>query len=188
MFLVVAMDGNNNIVPIAFGVGRSETADEWTWFLNMLKGCIGEPEGLVFVSDRAASINVAITNIFPSAHHALCCRHLLMNVRSRDQRIKIFKTPYWKACKAYTTREFDRMMHVLQVEVPAGAQLMEEVGVDRWSRAHFPGERYNIMTSNSAESINAMSRFARRLPIVGLMEYFREFQQEWYFIRRDKAG
>ena len=25
MFLVVAMDGNNNIVPIAFGVGRSET-------------------------------------------------------------------------------------------------------------------------------------------------------------------
>jgi len=80
------------------------------------------------------------------------------------------------------------MMHVLQVEVPAGAQLMEEVGVDRWSRAHFPGERYNIMTSNSAESINAMSRFARRLPIVGLMEYFREFQQEWYFIRRDKAG
>ena len=60
--------------------------------------------------------------------------------------------------------------------------------MDRWSRAHFPGERYNIMTSNSAESINAMSRFARRLPIVGLMEYFREFQQEWYFIRRDKAG
>ena len=49
MFLVVAMDGNNNIVSIAFGVRRSETADEWTWFLNMLKGCIGEPEGLVFM-------------------------------------------------------------------------------------------------------------------------------------------
>ncbi|KAJ9546953.1 hypothetical protein OSB04_019496 [Centaurea solstitialis] len=28
MFLVVVMDGNNNIVPVAFGVGRSETADE----------------------------------------------------------------------------------------------------------------------------------------------------------------
>ena len=188
MFLFVAMDGNNNIVPIAFGVGRSETADEWTWFLTMLKRCIGEPEGLVFMSDRAASINAAITAIFPSAHHALCCRHLVMNVRSRDQRIKIYKTPYWKACKAYTTHEFDRMMNVLRLGVPAGALLMEEVGVDRWSRAHFPGIRYNIMTSNSVESINAMSRFARRLPIVGLIEYFREFQQEWYCIRRDKAG
>ncbi|KAJ9552314.1 hypothetical protein OSB04_016359 [Centaurea solstitialis] len=73
------------------------------------------------------------------------------------------------------------------VAVPAGAQLMEEVGVDRWSRAHFPGIRYNIMTSNSAESINAMSRFARRLPIVGLIEYFRAFQQKWYFLRRAYA-
>ena len=80
------------------------------------------------------------------------------------------------------------MMNVLRLGVPAGALLMEEVGVDRWSRAHFPGIRYNIMTSNSVESINAMSRFARRLPIVGLMEYFREVQQEWYFICHVNAG
>ncbi|KAJ9564118.1 hypothetical protein OSB04_000084 [Centaurea solstitialis] len=187
MFLVVAMDGNNNIVPIAFGVGKSETADEWTWFLSKLKRCIGEPEGLVFMSDRAASINAAITTIFPNSHHALCCRHLVMNVRSRDARIKVFKTPYWKACKAYTTYVFDRMMNILRVSIPDGARLMEEVGVERWSRVYFPGIRYNIMTSNSAESINAMSRFARRLPIIGLIEYFRAFQQEWYFIRRAKA-
>ncbi|KAJ9557067.1 hypothetical protein OSB04_011681 [Centaurea solstitialis] len=157
MFLEVAMDGNNNIVPVVFGVGRSETANKWTWFLNMLKGCIGEPRGLVFMSDRAASINAAISAIFPDAHHALCCRHLVMNVRSRDPRIKVYKTAYWKACKAYTTRVFNRMMNILRVGI-------------------------------SEESINAMSRFARRLPIVGLIEYFREFQQEWYFIRRRKAG
>ncbi|KAJ9546550.1 hypothetical protein OSB04_019093 [Centaurea solstitialis] len=187
MFLVVAMDGSNNIVPIAFGVGKSETADAWTWFLSKLKRCIGEPEGLVFMSDRAASINAAITTIFPNSHHALCCRHLVMNVRSRDARIKVYKTPYWKACKAYTTYVFDRMMNILRVAIPDGARLMEEVGVERWSRVYFPGIRYNIMTSNSAESINAMSRFARRLPIVGLIEYFRAFQQEWYFIRRAKA-
>ena len=188
MFLVVAMDGNNNIVPVALGVGRSETADEWTWFLNKLKTCIGEPRGLVFMSDRAASINAAITAIFPNAHHALCCRHLVMNVRSRAPQIKRYKSAYWKACKAYTTHVFDRMMNVLHAVVPAGAQLMQEVGVDRWSRAHFPTPRFNIMTSNSAESINALSRHARKLPIVTLMEYFREFQQEWYFIRRRKGG
>ena len=97
----------------------------------MLKRCIGKPEGLVFMSDRAASINVVITYIFPTVDHVLCCRHLKMNVKSSDQQIKIFKTPYWKACKAYTTHDFDRMMHVLRVSVPLGAQLMEEVGVDR---------------------------------------------------------
>ncbi|KAJ9556887.1 hypothetical protein OSB04_011501 [Centaurea solstitialis] len=148
MFLVVAIDGNNNIVPIAFGVGRSETAEEWTWFLSMLKRCIDEQEGLVFMSDRAASINTTITAIFPNSHHGLCCRHLVMNVRSRDPRIKVFKTPYWKACKAYTTYMFDRMINILRVAILDGAQLMEEVGVDRWSMAYFPGIRYNIMTSN----------------------------------------
>ncbi|KAJ9565430.1 hypothetical protein OSB04_001396 [Centaurea solstitialis] len=71
MFLVVGMDGNNNIVPVALGVCRSETADEWTWFLNTLKTCIGEPSGLVFMSDIASSINAAITAIFPNAYHAL---------------------------------------------------------------------------------------------------------------------
>ncbi|KAI3684628.1 hypothetical protein L6452_33852 [Arctium lappa] len=68
MFLAVAMDANNQIVPIAFGVGRSESGDVWTWFLTMLKRCIGEPEGLVFVSDRAASIHQAINTVYPGAH------------------------------------------------------------------------------------------------------------------------
>ncbi|KAJ9544968.1 hypothetical protein OSB04_024675 [Centaurea solstitialis] len=171
MFLVVAMDGNNNIVPVALGVGRSETADEWTWFLNTLKTCIGEPSGLVFMSDSASSINAAITAIFPNAYHAF-------------PRIKQFKTPYWKACKAYTPGVFERMMTILQLAIPEGAQLMRDVGVERSSRAYFPAQCFNIMTSNSAESINALSRNAHKLPIVGLMEYFREFQQEWYFLRR----
>ncbi|KAJ9556871.1 hypothetical protein OSB04_011485 [Centaurea solstitialis] len=55
-------------------------------------------------------------------------------------------------------------------------------------RAHFPGLRYNIMTSNSVECMNAHSRFARKGAIVGLMEYFRAFQQEWYSKRRELAA
>ncbi|KAJ9556910.1 hypothetical protein OSB04_011524 [Centaurea solstitialis] len=70
-------------------------------------------------------------------------------------------------------------MNILRVGIPNGAQLMEEIGVDRWSRAYFPGIRYNIMTSNSAEFINAMSRFARRLPIVGLVYTLNHPLTEW---------
>ena len=76
MFLAVAMDGDNSIVPLAFGVGKSETGDEWTWFLSMLRQAIGDPQGLVFMSDRAPSISAAISAMYPNAAHALCCRHL----------------------------------------------------------------------------------------------------------------
>lgn len=188
MYLAVAMDANNQIVPVAFGVGRSESGDGWAWFLTNLKQCIGELPGLVFVSDRANSIKQAINTVYPTAHHALCCRHLMMNVKTKDSRIEYKKHLYMKVCKAHTVHDFDRRMAALHGALPVGAAYLESIGNERWSRAHFPGMRYNIMTSNSAESVNALCRYARKLPIVSLMDYFRSFQQDWYAKRRNKAG
>lgn len=188
MFLAVGQDGNNSIVPIALGVGKSETTEEWTWFLSKLRECIGAPDELVFMSDRAPAIGAAISAVFPNNGHALCCRHLEMNAKGADKRLKIYKSTYWKACTAYTEVEFERYMNALRVQVPEAARVMDNAGKERWSNAHFPGRRYNIMTSNSAESVNAVSRFARRLPIVLLIEFFRDFQQQWYLTRREKGG
>nr|GEW14483.1 hypothetical protein [Tanacetum cinerariifolium] len=40
MYLAVAMDGNNQILPLAYGVGKSERFTYWDWFLMKLKECI----------------------------------------------------------------------------------------------------------------------------------------------------
>ncbi|GKD01308.1 transposase, MuDR, MULE transposase domain protein [Tanacetum coccineum] len=53
-----------------------------------------------------------------------------------------------------------------------------------WSRAHCPANRYNYLTSNSAESVNSLSRRARKLPVTHLMEFFRALLQRWYYERR----
>nr|GEV78351.1 hypothetical protein [Tanacetum cinerariifolium] len=34
MYLAVAMDGNNQILPLAYGVGKSETFRYWDWFFD----------------------------------------------------------------------------------------------------------------------------------------------------------
>ncbi|KAJ9535233.1 hypothetical protein OSB04_un001676 [Centaurea solstitialis] len=188
MFLAVGMDANNRCVPLSFGVGRSENNETWTWFLSMFKECVGDIEGLVFISDRAASIKYAISTVFPTSHHALCCRHLMMNVKARDKRVKYEKNMFWKTCRAYTAESFEQRMLCLRAAIPDGASVLDELGPDKWLNAHFPGMRYNILTSNHAESVNAMSRFARKLPIMGLFDYFRESQQEWYSERRKLAA
>jgi len=187
MFLAVGMDANNQVVPIAIGVSKSESGESCTYFLEMLKKCIGEMDGLVFMTDRSKSLRQAINIVYPTAHHALCCRHLYMNIKAKDGSVEYNKKIFWKTCKAYTAYEFNLNMSALRASVP-GAVLLDKVHPNRWSRAHFPGVRYNIMTSNSVESMNAHSRFARRRPIVGLMDYFRSYQQEWYSKRRDLAG
>ncbi|KAJ9567802.1 hypothetical protein OSB04_003768 [Centaurea solstitialis] len=188
MFLAVGMDANNRCVPISFEVGRSENNETWTWFLSMFKECVGDIEGLVFISDRAPSIKYAIETVFPTSHHALCCRHLMMNVKARDKRVKHQKKMFWKTCRAYTAETFERRMLCLRAAIPDGASVLDELGPDKWSNAYFPRKRYNILTSNHAESVNAISRFARKLPIVSLFDYFRESQQEWYSERRKVAG
>nr|GEV48784.1 hypothetical protein [Tanacetum cinerariifolium] len=54
--LVVGMDGNNHIIPLATDVSEGETGESWTWFLSKLKEQIGEPPNLCIISDRHAVI------------------------------------------------------------------------------------------------------------------------------------
>ncbi|KAE8696803.1 hypothetical protein F3Y22_tig00110641pilonHSYRG00017 [Hibiscus syriacus] len=114
--LAVAMDANNEILPIAYGVGKSETSDSWTWFIGHLRDCIGLISNLTIIFDRENSIDNAIR---------------------------------------------------------------------RWSRVHQLGARYGFMTSNSAESITALSPHSRKLPITMLMEFFRASIQQWYYKKRN---
>ncbi|KAE8654054.1 Rac-like GTP-binding protein RHO1 [Hibiscus syriacus] len=61
--LAVVMDANNGILPIAYGVGKSETSDSWTW---------------------ANSIDNAVRRCFPYAIHGLCGVHSYKNLKSRS--------------------------------------------------------------------------------------------------------
>ncbi|PWA85581.1 transposase, MuDR, MULE transposase domain protein [Artemisia annua] len=179
----VAMDGNNQIIPIATGVTHGETGESWTWFLSKLKECIGEVLGLAIISDRHFAIGHACKNVFPNAFHGYCCRHLMMNCNMQSDRLKGL---YWKTCKAYTRAEFDRCVACIRVMRPAAYRKLEDAGFEKWSRAYCPANRYNYMTSNSVESINSLTREVRRVPITMLMDWYRQLLQRWYFERRSK--
>ncbi|KAE8705998.1 hypothetical protein F3Y22_tig00110410pilonHSYRG00030 [Hibiscus syriacus] len=128
----VAMDANNGILPIAYGVGKSETSDSWTWFMGHLRDCIGHISNLTIISDWANSIDNAVRRCFPDSFHGLCGVHLYRNLKSRRV-------------------------------LPQCAQTLEDVRFERWSRVHQLGARYGFMTSNSAESINALRTLEYRV-------------------------
>ncbi|XP_024990727.1 uncharacterized protein LOC112525014 [Cynara cardunculus var. scolymus] len=184
MFLAVGMNGKNGIVPIAMGVGKTESGPSWTWFLCKLRQCIGDVPNLTFVTDRATSIDLAIRTVFPNVHRRLCCWHLSQNLRLTSTKEKRKWWMFWEACKAYRLLDFEATMDLMRHILPRAAQYLEEVGYARWTRSHFPGLRYSAMTSNSAESVNSVMRFARYLPITMLVEFYQVTLQQWYFIRR----
>ncbi|KAE8684556.1 Major facilitator protein [Hibiscus syriacus] len=127
--LAVAMDANNGILPIAYGVGKSETSDSWTWFMGHLRDCIGPISNLTIISDRANSIDNAVRRCFPDAFHGLCGVHLYRNLKSRSAGIKKHKWTYWKAVKAYREVDFNKHINCLRRVLPQCTQTLEDVGL-----------------------------------------------------------
>ncbi|GKA13504.1 hypothetical protein Tco_0693150 [Tanacetum coccineum] len=75
---------------------------------------------------------------------------------------------------------------LLEAIQPDAYHKLCEAGPQKWSRAHCPLIRYNYMTSNSVESINACTVLKRKL--IMLAEMYRVMVQEWYFKLREVAG
>ena len=60
LFVVASKDGNNQIYPLAFGIGDSGNDASWVWFLTKLYDVIGHVDDLVVVSDRHGSIEKVV--------------------------------------------------------------------------------------------------------------------------------
>nr|GEY33129.1 hypothetical protein [Tanacetum cinerariifolium] len=78
------------------------------------------------------------------------------------------------------------LMMNCKIEKPKAYKKLEEDGFETWSRAMWPADRCNYMTSNSAESKKNLTRQVRKAPIRQLMEWYKALLQKWYCAHRDK--
>nr|GEU63714.1 ribonuclease H-like domain-containing protein [Tanacetum cinerariifolium] len=92
-----------------------------------------------------------------------------------------YKLLYWKTCKVNTEQEFNKLMSDIQAVRPDAHHKLVEAGIEKWSRAKCPANRYNYMTSNSAESVNALTKEVRKIPITALMDCYRDRLRKWYY-------
>ncbi|KAL5552088.1 hypothetical protein UlMin_002264 [Ulmus minor] len=77
----------------------------------------------------------------------------------------------------------------MEKRFPSVARYLKEiVGFELWARAHFPSKRYNIMTSNIAESLNSMFKKAREFPVVALLYAIQAKMSSWFSDRRKIAA
>ncbi|XP_056850897.1 uncharacterized protein LOC130507068 [Raphanus sativus] len=183
LLVATAVDGNYNLYPLAFGVVDSENDDSWGWFFRQLKEVVADSHDLAFVSDRNSSIAKAIATVYPRSAHGICIHHLLTNV------VKHFKEKgltalVEQASKAYRYTEFqERITEIFDMNPELGRYL-READVRKWARSVFPGSRYDIRTTNPAESINSLLKIPRKYPVIPLLDSIREFMTRWFYERR----
>ncbi|XP_022897800.1 uncharacterized protein LOC111411506 [Olea europaea var. sylvestris] len=102
-----------------------------------------------------------------------------LNLKTNFPRCDV-ATLFRAASEAYTVTEFESYMAALCSKKEGIKEYVLEEDFQCWARAHFTGIRYNIMTTNNAESINGLLKSAQELPIVGLLEYIRGILQRWF--------
>ncbi|XP_071699586.1 uncharacterized protein [Rutidosis leptorrhynchoides] len=142
---------------------------------------------LTFISDRAASIAHGVSTMFPEAFHCFCARHLFGSIKTKSNKFKYFEWHYWKMVKAYNVSDFEDHLSVFRRRLRASYNYLEQVGFHKWSRSRAEPVRYSYLTSNSVESVNALSKHARKLHVCMLFEFFRASVQDWYFKHRNQS-
>ncbi|XP_018474808.2 uncharacterized protein LOC108846094 [Raphanus sativus] len=63
-----------------------------------------------------------------------------------------------------------------------------DADVQKWARCQFPGYRYDVRTTNPAESINSALRSPREFPVIPLLDSIMEMMTRWFFKRRTKSS
>ncbi|XP_059306228.1 uncharacterized protein LOC132057618 [Lycium ferocissimum] len=182
-----AQDGNHHIFPIAFAIVDSENDNSWMYFFMKLAECIPDGDDLSILSDRHISIKNVVADVYKLAYHGFCMYHITMNLRSKYGDCDILYN-FQEASKAYTLDEFSVYFDaIMKSNVEAGWYLENDIGFEKWARAYFPGNRYNLMITNISESLNAVLKVQRSWPIVSVLKAIQDNMTKWYVERICRA-
>ncbi|XP_022559956.2 uncharacterized protein LOC111206832 [Brassica napus] len=174
-----AQDGNYQVFPLAIAIVDGENDNSWVWFFKKLQAFVPNTNNIVFVSDRHSSIYYGLAKVYPEAKHCACILHLKRNIRTyyKDKNLGFLVA---KAGRAYRLADFYKIFNEIKHVNASCADYLIGIGFDHWARSHLPGRRYNIMTSNVAESWNAVLREAIEYPILALVEFIRAKLMSWF--------
>ncbi|XP_075112444.1 uncharacterized protein LOC142182229 [Nicotiana tabacum] len=188
MLTTSTMDAVGTIFPLAYAVVDSENDASWKWFFEQFKEAYGERPSMCVVSDRHESILKATSVVYPGLAHYSCMWHIWTNIRSKFKKGHLqLHELYFATARSYTMDEFnERMLKIEEVDLRVKSYLYD-IGYHRWSRVHATVNRTFTMTSNIAESLNAVTKDARELPIFDLFEYMRTLLERWTKEKLSKA-
>ncbi|VFQ67552.1 unnamed protein product [Cuscuta campestris] len=140
------------------------------------------------LSDRHGGIIKAAKAHFPRVPHGHCVNHILGNIKSQfNGSEKALRWKFFAAARAPTKSYCDRYLTLLDDEDPRIRPYLYSIGMEKWARSCFNVNRYSIMTSNNAESMNSVNATPREYPIAQLVDFIVGRMQKWFHDRRELA-
>ncbi|XP_043717917.1 uncharacterized protein LOC122665848 [Telopea speciosissima] len=186
----VAVDGNNSIFPLAFGVVEIEKKSSWRFFLDCLHDALGDASDdntLTFMSDNQKGLAEIIGDLFPYSNIRCCSRHLYQNFKAKFPG-SILRRYYWAASEASTLVLFQKAMDTIKSIDNAAYEWLNRKPHTLWSRHAFDLRCKNdSITNNVTESFNSWVGSLRSKPILSLLDSIRIKVMERLYNRYQKG-
>nr|XP_025607757.1 uncharacterized protein LOC112701179 [Arachis hypogaea] len=168
------LDGNSNILPIAFALVEGLDAESWSFFLSSLREHVTPQEGILVISDRHNGIKAALEApetgwLPPRAFRAYCIRHVAANFaltfKGKDSRRMLVNAAYAK-----TEAEFYYWFDIMRTENPTMCEWANRMEYDKWTQHENSGRRFGHMTTNISECVNSVLKGTHNLPVTSLVQ------------------
>ncbi|XP_059301867.1 uncharacterized protein LOC132053780 [Lycium ferocissimum] len=168
LLYAVAQDTKNHIFHVAFCVVDKECDASYEYFFEQLLDIIPNTTELCIISDRHPSIGKMVSKIYSEAHHGCYTRKLAENAR-KEFHCGDFLGHFYHATKAYRRDMFNDHFEEIRYINAEVADYLENISFPRI--AVVVGQlKYDILTSNIAESVNSMFNEEREFPITALFD------------------
>ncbi|KAL3684566.1 hypothetical protein R1sor_002588 [Riccia sorocarpa] len=190
LFIATTVDGNSQVVPLAYAVAPTENYENWRWFIqNLVASFEGlESRNVIIVSDRQKGLEKAVAEVLPRNFHMHCAHHLKMNV------IKHFGAAAGKAFQTLVYMDdqaiYERRLVEMETRSSKGPDLVRykrQILVDRYVRFAIPLPRYGRTTSNIVECINGALKPVRDYTPCHIIWQMWNYMLNLFYARREKA-
>ncbi|KAL3698357.1 hypothetical protein R1sor_012433 [Riccia sorocarpa] len=158
LFLASVIDGNSQVVPLAYAVAPVENYENWSWFVHNLQISIQglRSEAVMIVSDRQKGLERAVTEVLPCNPHIHYGHHLKMNVQKLFGKTAVHV--FQNLLHAKSEDRFNSIMEEAEARLDQGSEFkryIQRIDPARYALYAMPLPRYGRTTSNVVECMNA---------------------------------
>ncbi|KAL3691329.1 hypothetical protein R1sor_004980 [Riccia sorocarpa] len=191
LFIATTVDGNTQVVPLAYAVAPTENYESWRWFLQNLMASVEGLESpyVIIVSDRQKGLEKAVAEVLPRNFHMHCAHQLKMNVQKHFGTAagKVFLTLVYMNSQASRTLQSCLKLVLRVSKGPDLVRYKRQIPVDRYVRFVIPLPRYGKTTSNIVECINGTLKPIRDYAPCHIIWQMWIYMLNLFYARREKA-
>nr|KAJ0191657.1 hypothetical protein LSAT_V11C800435790 [Lactuca sativa] len=138
MFVAVAIDENNQILPIAFGLAVKNNLYCCTWFLMRLREALRQGGEVSFITNMNDVVSSCIEHVFLNSYHGYTSKSMFKYMCTRGVSCRKLKPLFWMN----NVSDFEENIHRL---TPDAREMLANIGHAKWERAYFPNICWNVV-------------------------------------------